>query len=296
MTAGKNDPRYAEARARCRRPAAARRRPGALGDGRPEAPGRRRHLAAAAGQVAELSVGLCRLYAGSKDLRAGSPSCRRQRGTRRRHRAAQRGRRPAHRRPGRAPRWRRRARDRPRPAHRRRGRAAVRPRRRPGPAGQLVGGSAVPGRGHKFRGDLPSTKDLEQLQRESPGLFDSGYFVLAAIQGAPPANQDLASFAVNLDRGGNAGQIVVVPGAGRLHRATRELGEDLQTSSAALREGQRHRGRRRRPGRQPRRLHERDQRAAPAGRRGTRRGRRARADDRAADGRRCRWSPSRSTP
>ena len=44
-----------------------------------------------------------------------------------------------------------------------------------GPTGQLVGGLGKLEAGvAKFRGALPSTKDLEQLQRESPGLFDSG--------------------------------------------------------------------------------------------------------------------------
>jgi putative drug exporter of the RND superfamily len=103
------------------------------------------------------------------------------------------------------------------------------------PTGQLVGGLGKLEAGvAKFRGQLPSTKDLEQLERESPGLFDSGYFVLAAIQGAPAANQDLASFAVNLDRGGNAGQIVVVPRLAANSESTRQLGEDLQTSAAAF--------------------------------------------------------------
>ena len=58
--------------------------------------------------------------------------------------------------------------------------------------------------------------------------------MLAAIQGASPSNQDLASFAVNLDRGGNAGQIVVVPRQAANTQTTRELGDDLQTSSAAF--------------------------------------------------------------
>ena len=104
-----------------------------------------------------------------------------------------------------------------------------------GPTGELVGGLGKLQAGvAKFRGALPSTKDLEQLQRESPGLFDSGYFVLAAIQGAPKADRALASFAVNLDRGGNAGQIVVVPRQAARTQTTRELGEDLQSSGAAF--------------------------------------------------------------
>src|SRR6185295_18863789 len=104
-----------------------------------------------------------------------------------------------------------------------------------GPTGQLVGGLGKLEAGvAKFRGALPSTKDLDQLKRESPGLFDSGYFVLAAIQGASASNQDLASFAVNLDRGGNAGQIVVVPKQAARTNATRELGGDLQSSAATF--------------------------------------------------------------
>ena len=65
----------------------------------------------------------------------------------------------------------------------------------------------------KFRTNLPGTEDLERLQAQAPGLFDSGYFILAAIEGAQPADRNLASFAVNLERGGTAGQIVVGVGA-----------------------------------------------------------------------------------
>jgi RND superfamily putative drug exporter len=104
-----------------------------------------------------------------------------------------------------------------------------------GPAGQLTGGLGKLEAGvAKFRGALPSTEDLERLQRESPGLFDSGYFVLAAIQGASAGNRAVASFAVNLDAGGSAGQIVVVPAAAANSEATRELGEDLRTWSEAF--------------------------------------------------------------
>jgi len=98
-----------------------------------------------------------------------------------------------------------------------------------GPSGRVVAGlgeaeSSVA----EFRANLPSTKDLERLQRESPGLFDSGYFVLAAIAGARPADRNQASFAVNLDRGGDAGQITVIPRFASESAATQRLGEDLQ--------------------------------------------------------------------
>ena len=62
----------------------------------------------------------------------------------------------------------------------------------------------------KARGQIPSTKALETLQRESPGIFSSGYFVLAAVAGAQPAQRTAASFTINLLRGGTAGQIIVV--------------------------------------------------------------------------------------
>jgi len=38
----------------------------------------------------------------------------------------------------------------------------------------------------KFRGELPSARDIERLQATSPGLFNSGYFVLAAVAGSKP--------------------------------------------------------------------------------------------------------------
>ncbi|UGS36274.1 MMPL family transporter [Capillimicrobium parvum] len=98
-----------------------------------------------------------------------------------------------------------------------------------GPAGRLASGLAGGAQQvAKFRGDLPSPKDLERLMKESPGLFDSGYFVLAAVSGAQPAARNQASFAVNLDRGGSAGQIVVISRTDASSDATRNLGEDLQ--------------------------------------------------------------------
>ena len=63
----------------------------------------------------------------------------------------------------------------------------------------------------KFRGELPSPKDIEKLQASSPGLFDSGYFVLAAVAGAPASDRNQAASVVNLKGGGTAGMIMVVP-------------------------------------------------------------------------------------
>jgi putative drug exporter of the RND superfamily len=97
-----------------------------------------------------------------------------------------------------------------------------------GPTGQLVGGLGVmQAKVRRFSGQLPSAKDLEQLQRQAPGLFDSGYFVLAAVDGAPSVSREQATFTINLLRGGTAGQIVVVPKRAPSDPATRDLGDRL---------------------------------------------------------------------
>jgi len=98
-----------------------------------------------------------------------------------------------------------------------------------GPAGQLATGlGTAESKVSAFRSDLPSPKDLEKLQKQSPGLFDSGYFVLAAIDGAPEAAQTQPSFVVNLDRGGTAAQIAVASKYAADDERTRELGNDLR--------------------------------------------------------------------
>ncbi len=81
---------------------------------------------------------------------------------------------------------------------------------------------------------LPSTKDLEALFKSSPGLFSSGYFVLAAVAGAPPADRIAANSVINLTRGGNAGQIVVWSRYPLDDSQLKALGERLKTMSASF--------------------------------------------------------------
>jgi RND superfamily putative drug exporter len=52
---------------------------------------------------------------------------------------------------------------------------------------------------------------VDRLRRSSPGIFDSGYFVLSALQGAPPESRQRAGRIVDLEHGGQAAQIVVIP-------------------------------------------------------------------------------------
>jgi RND superfamily putative drug exporter len=86
----------------------------------------------------------------------------------------------------------------------------------------------------KFRGDLPSAKDIERLMASSPGLFDSGYFVLAAVAGSPAGTRNQAASVVNLERGATAGMIMVVPKHAGTEPVSRELGADLVAMSRAF--------------------------------------------------------------
>ena len=97
-----------------------------------------------------------------------------------------------------------------------------------GPAGQLSSGlGGAESKVAKFRSSLPSTKDLEQLQAQSPGLFNSGYFVLAAVAGATPAALNQASFLVDVKNGGDAAMITVISRYASEDPRSRTLGQDL---------------------------------------------------------------------
>jgi RND superfamily putative drug exporter len=86
----------------------------------------------------------------------------------------------------------------------------------------------------KARGQVPSTKDLETLFKSSPGLWNSGYLVLAAIQGAPPADRNAANMVINLTRGGNAGQILIVSRYPLDDTRVNQLGNRLRAMSASF--------------------------------------------------------------
>jgi RND superfamily putative drug exporter len=83
----------------------------------------------------------------------------------------------------------------------------------------------------KFRGELPSARDIERLQASSPGLFNSGYFVLAAVAGSRPGDRNQAASVVNIKGGGTAGQIMVVPVESATEPSTQALGSKLVTMS-----------------------------------------------------------------
>lgn len=93
-----------------------------------------------------------------------------------------------------------------------------------GPAGQLTTGlGTMQAAVVKARVQIPSTAQLKQLEQQSPGIFNSGYFVLAAAR----SNRNAATFTINLLRGGTAGQIMVVSKYKSSDPRTEALGNSL---------------------------------------------------------------------
>ncbi|HEY8303501.1 MAG TPA: MMPL family transporter, partial [Solirubrobacteraceae bacterium] len=100
------------------------------------------------------------------------------------------------------------------------------------PTGQLVNGLGQLQAGvAKFTTTLPSPKQIEELNEQAPGLFNSGYFLLAAVEGAQPASANAATFAVNVARGGSAGQVVVISRYDSSDPRTAALGDRLDLAA-----------------------------------------------------------------
>ena len=56
----------------------------------------------------------------------------------------------------------------------------------------------------------PAIEGVRQLQRNSPHFFDSGYFVLSAIDGAGGDARSRGAEAISIDRGGQAARMLIV--------------------------------------------------------------------------------------
>jgi putative drug exporter of the RND superfamily len=54
-------------------------------------------------------------------------------------------------------------------------------------------------------------RKVDLLRESSPGIFDSGYFVLSTLDGAPARERKRVSGVVDLDNGGQAAQMIVIP-------------------------------------------------------------------------------------
>jgi putative drug exporter of the RND superfamily len=84
----------------------------------------------------------------------------------------------------------------------------------------------------------PLERGTTALRRRSPHLFDSGYFVLSALDGAPPLARDLAAEAVSVEHGGQAARLLVVSTDPFNTAGSRATGAMLEGEAARLaREG-----------------------------------------------------------
>lgn len=70
--------------------------------------------------------------------------------------------------------------------------------------------------------------ETAELREGSPGLFDSGYFYLASLDGTSPRKRSQAGYVVSVDRGGLAARMQVIPKEGSRSPETRALHGRMQ--------------------------------------------------------------------
>jgi RND superfamily putative drug exporter len=80
----------------------------------------------------------------------------------------------------------------------------------------------------------PLALGAEELRRQSPGLFDSGYFVLSALDGAPPQRRAEAGETVSVEGGGQAARMLVVSDYPFNSEGSRRVGERLEEDARRL--------------------------------------------------------------
>ncbi len=80
----------------------------------------------------------------------------------------------------------------------------------------------------------PLARRLRRLERLSPGLFDSGYLAVAALDGADPVRRSLAAEVIDVSGGGTAARYLIVPGSGFNTPGSRRLDSRLRTLAADL--------------------------------------------------------------
>jgi RND superfamily putative drug exporter len=84
----------------------------------------------------------------------------------------------------------------------------------------------------------PLAIGARQLQRDSPHLFDSGYFVLSALDGAPPPERAAAGEAISVGQGGQAARMLIVSTHPFNTEGSRETGKRLLADAEQIgREG-----------------------------------------------------------
>jgi putative drug exporter of the RND superfamily len=97
--------------------------------------------------------------------------------------------------------------------------------------GRLAGGAGEVGR---VRDHLASgagsepLRGLARLERQSPGLFRSGYLTVAAIDGMPRRQRETTASVLDTDNGGDVGRVVIVPDIPTSDPRTAALVDDVR--------------------------------------------------------------------
>lgn len=73
-----------------------------------------------------------------------------------------------------------------------------------------------------------------QIQRQSPGMFHSAYFILAELDGSPPRRRTQLGSLINLNRGGMDARMLVVPRDAPSTDAARQTKDRLEADAASL--------------------------------------------------------------
>jgi RND superfamily putative drug exporter len=75
---------------------------------------------------------------------------------------------------------------------------------------------------------------IARLQDQSPGLFRSGYFYLASLDGSKPDQHRQAAFLINLNHGGRAARMLIIPRDESGAPQAQEMRDRLQGDAADL--------------------------------------------------------------
>ena len=111
------------------------------------------------------------------------------------------------------------------------------------PRGSPPASAAAPRARSSLTGALGKIEDKVEDQSDgadgaelggSPGLFRSGYFYLASIDGAKPSQRSHSAFLVNVDRGGSAARMLVIPADDPGSDEAHELSQRIRDDAAAL--------------------------------------------------------------
>lgn len=77
-------------------------------------------------------------------------------------------------------------------------------------------------------------KQIGRVSRSSPGLFNSGYFVLSALDGTPPDQRQVISESIDLEHGGQAATVLVISDYTFNTEGSIRLNEKLNEDAAEL--------------------------------------------------------------